>query len=87
MKKKLIPSCLILILFIVFPGNSLAQVEGGEFKISFREDIVTEHVKWAKPYIQGKTKVLFVPSITAGRSVIELAQLWLPVKSSGSEQI
>jgi len=45
-----------------------------EFHIPFSEEIVTEHVKWAKPYDLGKTNVLFVPSIAAGRSVIELAQ-------------
>lgn len=51
-----------------------AQRGGKEFHIPFSEEIVSPHVKWAKPYVLGKTKVLFIPSIAAGRTVIELAQ-------------
>lgn len=66
--------CVIVSLSFFYFSTYAQQPGGTEFHIPFSDEIVTPHVKWAKPYVLGKTKVLFVPSIAAGRTVIELAQ-------------
>lgn len=38
------------------------------------EEIVTPHVKWAKPYVRGKIKALILNDILIERETIELAQ-------------
>lgn len=38
------------------------------------EDVVTPHVKWAKPYAGGRMKALILNDSTIGRETIELAQ-------------
>jgi len=38
------------------------------------EEIVTPHMKWAKPYAGGKLKALILNDFTEGRETIELAQ-------------
>lgn len=43
-----------------------------EFKL--REDVVTPHVKWAKPYAKGKVKALFLIDALRLREVVELSQ-------------
>jgi len=47
-----------------------------EFKLDFHsQEIVTPHVKWARPYAAGRPNVLFVPQKRAGgREAVELAQ-------------
>ena len=38
------------------------------------EEVVTPHIKWAKPYSEGKIKALFIVPFIAMREVIELSQ-------------
>src|SRR5215467_8722424 len=37
-------------------------------------DIVTPHVKWAKPLAGGPVRLLAVPTVSEGRTLVELAQ-------------
>lgn len=42
--------------------------------LSYSTEIETPHVKWAKPYVGGKLKVLVLTSCLTGREAAELAQ-------------
>ena len=42
--------------------------------LEFREDIVTPHIKWAKPYHRGPRRVFFLTDQIDGREIIELKQ-------------
>ena len=45
-----------------------------KYDIDYSMAVETPHQKWAQPYAGGKMKTFFVPNITFGREVIELAQ-------------
>ena len=55
-------------------GDKIAATGTGPKDITLSMDIETPHVKWAKPYVKGKTKALILQSALAGRETIELAQ-------------
>jgi hypothetical protein len=44
------------------------------YDINYSTEVVTEHPVWAKPYINGRIKAFFVPSMHYGREIIELVQ-------------
>jgi hypothetical protein len=46
----------------------------GRLETAYRLAVETPHVKWAKPLAGGAIKVLAVPSVSEGRTLMELAQ-------------
>ena len=56
------------------PYEPKVRADGGEVDIPYRSDVVTPHVRWAKPLAGGKLKALLLIGVSAGREVIELAQ-------------
>jgi len=53
-------------------GNELYEYHKKFFEPS--EDVVTPHVAWAKPYVRGPVRVLFITHRNAMREVVEIAQ-------------
>src|SRR5690349_590816 len=51
---------------------------GAHLEAPYTLDIETPHVKWAKPFAGGPIRVLAVPTVSEGRTLVELAQR-LPV--------
>lgn len=47
---------------------------GSRLEAPYRMEIVTPHVRWARPLPGGPIKVLAVPSVSEGRTLVELAQ-------------
>lgn len=44
------------------------------YDINYSTEVVTDHPIWAKPYVNGRIRAFFVPSIHFGREIIELVQ-------------
>ena len=55
-------------------GNVAQPAKLADVEVPWRFDIVTPHVKWAKPYAKGKVKVLFLLHHLNAREAGELAQ-------------
>ncbi len=53
--------------------KSLAQTPA-RWDSRYLADVVTPHVKWADPYVQGPIRALFLASVNEGRTVVELMQ-------------
>ena len=71
-----------LLLAIVPAGAGLAQDVGmgtrqgsaKRFEAPYTLDIETPHVKWAKPLAGGPIRLLAVPTVSEGRTLVELAE-------------
>ncbi len=55
-------------------GNVSQPAKLTDVEVPWRLDVVTPHVKWAKPYAKGKVKVLFLLHFVNAREIVELAQ-------------
>ena len=47
---------------------------GAHLETPYTLDIETPHVKWAKPLAGGPIRLLAVPTVSEGRTLVELAQ-------------
>ena len=56
------------------PLKRRTQTEAEKTDLPYTSDLVTPHVRWAKPLPGGKLKALLLVDARAGREVIELAQ-------------
>jgi hypothetical protein len=45
-----------------------------KYDVVYSQDLVTPHVKWADPYVNGPIRAFFVSSVDEGRVVVELMQ-------------
>ncbi|MHC4873383.1 MAG: beta-galactosidase [Planctomycetota bacterium] len=55
--------------------NALAKVSDADIPAPvFKNDIVTPHIKWGKPYYRGALRVFFLTDQTQARDIIELTQ-------------
>jgi hypothetical protein len=55
-------------------GMGIRRGSGARFEVSYTNEIVTPHEKWANPLPGGPIRLLAVPSVSEGRTIIELAQ-------------
>lgn len=55
-------------------GMGEREGTGKRFEEPYTLEIETPHIKWAKPLAGGPIRVLAVPSVQEGRSLVELAQ-------------
>jgi hypothetical protein len=55
-------------------GMGTRRGTGKRLEAPYTLDIETPHVKWAKPLAGGPLRVLAVPTVNEGRTVVELAQ-------------
>ncbi len=56
-------------------GLGARQASGGaRFEAPYTLDVETPHVKWARPLPGGPIRVLAVPTVNEGRTLVELAQ-------------
>lgn len=70
---------LILSIFcnLAFPqdvGMGTRAGSGDRFEAEYTLNVETPHVKWAKPLPGGAIRLLAIPSVRAGRTLVELAQ-------------
>jgi hypothetical protein len=67
-----------LLLAPVVDAQDVAMVarrgSGARFEAPYTLEVETPHVKWAKPLRGGPIRLLAVPSVTEGRTLVELAQ-------------
>jgi hypothetical protein len=55
-------------------GMGTRRSSGKRFEAPYTLEVETPHVKWARPLAGGPIRLLAVPSVTEGRTVVELAQ-------------
>ena len=55
-------------------GMGMRAGSGKRFEAPYTFEIETPHVKWAKPLAGGPIRVLAVPTVTEGRTLVELAE-------------
>lgn len=55
-------------------GMGRREGSGARFERPYTLDIETPHVKWAKPLKNGPVRVLAVPTVSEGRTIVEIAQ-------------
>ncbi len=48
--------------------------ERGRWDVDYTMDIVTPHVAWAKPFVNGRIRAFAISDVADGRGIIELAQ-------------
>jgi len=61
----------------LFISIFLSEIEGASLNFSYtqiKDEVVTPHTKWAKPYALGSVKVLCIAPLYAQRETLELAQ-------------
>lgn len=68
-----------VLLFAIFApaqdvGMGRRESSGARFEAPYTLEIETPHTKWAKPLKGGPIRVLAVPTVSEGRTLIELAQ-------------
>jgi hypothetical protein len=55
-------------------GLGTRRGTGVRLEAPYRLDVETPHVKWAKPLPNGPIRILAVPTVSEGRTLVELAQ-------------
>jgi hypothetical protein len=55
-------------------GMGVRRGSGARFEAPYTNEIVTPHEKWANPLPGGPIRLLAVPSVSEGRTIVELAQ-------------
>jgi hypothetical protein len=51
-----------------------AKQKPPQWDIIYSRDLVTPHIKWADPYVNGPIRAFFISSVHEGRTVVELMQ-------------
>ncbi|MDD5484064.1 MAG: beta-galactosidase [Kiritimatiellae bacterium] len=72
MRKRTLMWCAVLIVMLM--SAAAWAIDYGPKYWTPTEEVVTPHIKWAKPDAQGPLKVLFIVSRMGMREVVELAQ-------------
>src|SRR5690606_12395490 len=68
-----------VLLFAIFApaqdvGMGRRESSGARFEAPYTLEIETPHTKWAKPLKGGPIRQLAVPTVSEGRTLVELAQ-------------
>ena len=76
-------SCLLFVVALCCAAEAESPLLGmgrrhhfgeGRLDIAYTTDLPTPHVDWADPYVGGPLSALVVPSVTEGRTLVELMQ-------------